>query len=127
MQTDRQTKTPNTKNTKNTKNMRATRKELEAVTNSIAFALGVPSEPYINTAAEGEPKRWRANVGAVYVSGAYGGYEIQQIANDAGGARSLVWEGHRPIGEAVKLARAFLAGVAQGKAVRFAAIQLGVE
>lgn len=94
---------------------RTTTAQLDTLARLIARALGVPEEPYTNTAAPGGPPRYVANPGAVYRSGAYGGHEFQQMTNPGEGARSLIWEGHIPAREAADRARAFLAGIYAGR------------
>lgn len=38
-----------------------------------------------------EPRGWHREVGSVRLAGAYGGYGVHQLANDAGGVHDLMY------------------------------------
>ena len=77
---------------------RITNKHLEAMTNRLNKLVGA------------EPKVWnketgKSNAGTYYVQGAYGGYRLERIANDGGGASDISLRGtKREIYEQIKTA-----------------------
>ena len=63
---------------------------LEARVRSLNARTGNPADPY---ALNEEAGRYVAQVGCYYVGEAYGGYRLEQIANDGGGCRDISLRG----------------------------------
>lgn len=59
----------------------------------------------------------KANIGHYTLSGAYGGYELQQIVTDGGGVTCPLYTGHVPKRELYNKMQAFISGIELGKEV----------
>ena len=89
--------------------MRVTKKQLENKVNYLNDLTGNDREPYIF--GQG------SNVGTYYIQGAYGGYQLQQIVNKSGGARTLLNTGYTTKKELYNNINSFLLGIELGKNV----------
>jgi len=96
---------------------RITKKQLEALIARINDALNVPQEPYAHDAdgklvltANG---RLIANAGTIYLSGAYGGYRLEQMCK-GGGSRDPLYSGYVSKRELYNVANAYLMGIETG-------------
>jgi len=69
---------------------RITSKTLDAIANRLNKLTNSPLEPYTRT-AEG---KLQANIGNFHISGAYGGYSLQRMANTSGGVNDVFNCGH---------------------------------
>lgn len=88
---------------------RITTKQMEALAALINRELGTPATAY---PARAEGVAHRANIGHVYWSRAYGGWQLVQITNEYGGVRAVLGHGHEPARIAWEKAHAFRAGLA---------------
>ena len=84
---------------------RITQKDLESIVNRINRTANMPMNAYTR-----EGDRNVANVGHYYVSGAYGGVQLLQIVNEAGGVRTIT-SGYCPKRELYYQMHAFLRGL----------------
>jgi len=89
---------------------RITMAHLENAVLRLNQALGRPESPY-SKASDGT---YKANLGNFHLSGAYGGYQLQEMASDGGGVRSHT-PGYAPKREVYNAIRAMLAGVSLAK------------
>ena len=89
--------------------MRITKKQLENKVNYLNDLTGNAREPYIFGKG--------SNVGTYYIQGAYGGYQLQQIVNKSGGARTLLNTGYTTKKELYNNINSFLLGIELGKNV----------
>lgn len=63
---------------------RITMAELEGAVDRLNRSLGRPATPY----TKDETGKYVANIGNFHLSGAYGGWQLQEMASDSGGVRS---------------------------------------
>ena len=89
--------------------MRITKKQLENKVNYLNDLTGNARKPYIFGKG--------SNVGTYYIQGAYGGYQLQQIVNKNGGARTLLNTGYTTKKELYNNINSFLLGIELGKNV----------
>lgn len=85
---------------------RITRKELDGAVNYLNRITGNDAEPYRK-----EGDQWVTNVGNFHVSGAYGGFALHQMGNEAGGIRDIFGQGHMPMRELYNLVHAYAKGI----------------
>jgi len=83
-----------------------TRKELEIVADRINRVTNNPIDPWGDNGS---------NVGTYYISGAYGGYNLEQIVNEQGGCRSVLRCGHISARELYYRMQAYLQGYEEAK------------
>lgn len=86
--------------------MRIGKKQLDDMVNTINTMIGQPSEPYTRDAAG-----LRANVGNYHLSMAYGGYALNRMVNESGGAADFFNKGHMTARELSNLLHGFIAGI----------------
>lgn len=65
------------------------KRELEILIKQINEKTGSPQEHYIRD----DSGRLRAQVGHYYISGAYGGVELERVVNEGGGCKSISRDG----------------------------------
>lgn len=87
--------------------MRINRKQLEQAAAHLNMLTNSPLETYTRT-AEG---KLIANVGNFYISGAYGGFSLERVCNESGGASCPLHTGHIKAAELLKLINTFYAGI----------------
>ncbi len=85
---------------------RITRSFLEAKANTINSMTKSPAEP--SRMVDG---KYCANVGNYHISGAYGGYCLHRMCNEAGGVSDVFDCGHIPARELAGLMSAYTAGL----------------
>lgn len=85
---------------------RITRSFLEAKANTINSMTKSPAEP--SRMVDG---KYRANVGNYHISGAYGGYCLHRMCNEAGGVSDVFDCGHIPARQLAALMSAYTAGL----------------
>jgi len=83
---------------------RVTEKQLETLVKRINEAAGTPLEPYVNVAG-----KFTAQVGNYHLSGAYGGWKLEQITNAQGGTRDITY-GYVPKRDLYEQLQAILTG-----------------
>jgi hypothetical protein len=66
---------------------RVTRKHADGAARALNEVLGLPVEPFDVLAEQGH--RWQ--VGCIHVSGVNGGYNIEQVSNEAGACKGLAY------------------------------------
>ncbi len=92
-------------------------KQLESLVERINDALGVPQTPYKEDtdgkAIRGENGSLIANAGTCYLTGAYGGYRIEQMCK-GGGSRDLLSIGYDTKRNVWNMAQAYLSGLNAG-------------
>lgn len=71
---------------------RITSKDLDVALSDLRIATGRTAQPY----ERDDSGNFRANVGALVLSGAYGGWELHEIVNEAGGVRVMSSGGYVP-------------------------------
>ena len=86
---------------------RITKKTLEKYCEILNRRTGHALEAYTRDDAG----KLRGNIGTYYIGGAYGGYSLNQIANEAGGVHMPINSGHVPARELYNMMRAYLAGI----------------
>lgn len=86
--------------------MRITSKTLYKLADQLNVMVGAPEHAWI-----GE----KAQVGHYYISGAYGGYALHKIINEAGGAEDVFGIGHMPARQLYNMMRAYKQGIWEGK------------
>ena len=86
---------------------RITRKNLESRIDTLNLMLG--NNPATFTRQDGG--KLVANIGTLYLSGAYGGYCVNRICNENGGVTTPIWEGHIPARDAYDRICAFMRGL----------------
>ena len=69
---------------------RITMNELNMAIDYMNEIAGTPKKPY----TQGKDGRLSANVNCYYLSQAYGGYSLHQMANNSGGCRDVFYCGH---------------------------------
>jgi len=85
--------------------MRITKRQLQNRIDHLNVMLGRPTAPYSNG---------KANIGTFYLSQAYGGYDLYEMANERGGVRDLFRCGHMPARELNNRIAAFMDGIMLG-------------
>ena len=85
---------------------RITRSFLEAKARTINMMTKSPAEP--SRMVEG---KYRSNVGNYHISGAYGGYSLHRMCNEAGGVSDVFDCGHIPARQLAALMSAYTAGL----------------
>jgi len=85
---------------------RITRKDLESATNRLNRITGHDPEPYRK-----EGDKWVANIGNFHISGAYGGYALHRMVNQAGGVSDIFRQGHMPMRDLYNLIHAYSDGI----------------
>lgn len=80
---------------------------LQAVVDRINRMTGSPIEPW---SKNGDGK-YHANIGNYHLSGAYGGYALHRMHNDAGGIVDVLRIGHVPKRTLYNAMHAFIAGI----------------
>jgi hypothetical protein len=85
---------------------RITIKMLEAQVRTLNERLGRPTEPWSATGPmmKGSGNHYRANIGNIHLSQAYGGVQVVEMVNDGGAVRSLT-DYHGPKREAWEVLR----------------------
>ena len=83
-----------------------TRKDLDSAVNLINRITGNEPEPYRK-----EGDKWVTNIGNFHVSGAYGGYALHRMCNEAGGISDIFQRGHMPMRELYDLIHAYRKGI----------------
>ena len=87
--------------------MRINKKTLQDKVNTINSLLKTEPEPYNKGAAAG----LRANVGNYHLSMQYGGYALNRMVNESGGATDVFNKGHMSARELSNLLHGFIAGI----------------
>jgi len=87
---------------------RTTQAELDTLVRQINEALG---RPIASWTRHDETSIYTANVGNIHLSQAYGGVQVVEMVNEAGGIRALT-SYHGPKREAAMFLRGMLAGIA---------------
>ena len=90
---------------------RITKKQLERLVNWINRATNSPETAF----TVDETGKYTANIGAFYLSGAYGGVNLVRICTDGGGVENVFNHGHVPKRQLWQEMRAFLAGLEAAK------------
>ena len=85
---------------------RITRANLDAMCAEINRTAGTPTEPWTR---HGDG-RLTANIGCYHLSGAYGGWSLEQMASEGGGVHAI-FSGYLPKRELYERMRAYLAGM----------------
>lgn len=93
---------------------RITRANLDWLVERINKATGNPLTTYTKT----KDGKYKANIGNYHLSGAYGGWALEQICSDGGGVHSTFGCGHVPKRDLYNRMRAFLEGLEAGKSVK---------
>lgn len=86
---------------------RITTKQIENLVKDINASLGVPNDPYSDT--RDNNGGLIANVGTVYVAGAYGGARLEQMCR-GGGSRDFLSTGYTTKRVVYDIAMAWLSG-----------------
>lgn len=89
-----------------------TKRELEAVVERLNRITNSPLATYTKQ----DNGKFTANIGNYHLSGAYGGYALHRIANEAGGVQDVLRSGHVPKAELCRLMHAYIQGVENTKA-----------
>lgn len=96
---------------------RITMKDLESIVARINRVAGFPDGEITRTPVHTQTdegvkvtSNFKWNIGAYTLSGAYGGWQLQQIVTDGGGIRCIT-HGYLPKREVYNQAQAFLAGM----------------
>ena len=97
---------------------RITRKNLERLCGMINREAGTPEATWTKR-GDGQLV---ANIGNYCIDGAYGGWELQQIANDMGGVRDISKGGHVTKRELYDTMHAYLNGMRAGKELQRGAV-----
>ena len=90
---------------------RITKAMLQGMCDRINRTVGAPLEPYTKQ----EDGTYKANIGNYHLDGAYGGWCIHRLMNDAGGCDTPIVDAHVPKRELWDLARAYCNGLHDGK------------
>lgn len=72
---------------------------------------GNPLEPY----TKGDDGRYHANIGNYHLAGAYGGFQVHQMATDGGGVNEPLYTGYIPKRELSERLSAYIRGIEVGK------------
>ena len=89
---------------------RITERDLEGMVTRLNGLTGHVNAAY----TRGDDGKLRANVGSYTLSGAYGGWELQQITNEGGGVTCPIGMGHLPKRELYGKLHAFIIGIESG-------------
>ena len=90
---------------------RITMRDLEATVRRINTICGTPQQPYeLVLATDDKPSRYEPQARCYHLSGAYGGYSLQQMCDTGSGVRSII-EGYRPKRELYELMHAYIRGM----------------
>jgi hypothetical protein len=84
---------------------RISKAQLQAVCDRINTVAGTPLQPYAKVGDKYEPQ-----ARCYHLSGAYGGYCLEQMCDTGSGVRSVI-SGYRPKRELYDLMHAFLRGL----------------
>ena len=87
--------------------MKITMRDLEGAVSTLNRITGQAPEPYTKTGA----CEHVANVGNYHLDGAYGGWKLNQMDNENGGARDVLSAGYVPKRELYNLVWAFIKGI----------------
>ena len=68
---------------------------------------GNPKEPYTRN----ESGQFKANRGNYHLSGAYGGWQLNQMCNEGGGCKDIFYVGYVPKRELFNLIAAYINGI----------------
>jgi len=90
---------------------RVTKKDLENIVLQINEATGNPTMPYTRQ----ENGKLKANVGNYHLSWAYGGVCLEQMSNEGGGVRTVLYTGYTTKSRLMDALQAYLAGIEKGK------------
>ena len=85
---------------------RTTHKQLEALVLHLNKMTGSPTESYTRT-----DKGLKANIGNYYISGAYGGVQLERICTDGGGCTVISKDGYGTKRQLETWIRAYMAGL----------------
>lgn len=91
---------------------RITSKKLDALCDRLNEMTGNPLSAYAKSEDGG---RWEAQPGCYHIDGAYGGYALYQICNDAGGCSDTLSLGHVPARQLYDAIHSFMRGIRAGK------------
>lgn len=89
--------------------MKITQKDLKAVCERLNNLTGNPVEPYKNVDG-----KFVSQIGCYHLSGAYGGYALNRMCNEAGGC-SDIFGYHMPKAELYRLMQAYIKGIELNK------------
>lgn len=89
---------------------RITRSFLEAKVRTLNSMMDAPMDAY--RTVDGKAV---ANIGNFHISGAYGGFCLHRMSNDAGGVSDVFSTGHIPARELAGLISAYMAGIYDGR------------
>ena len=89
---------------------RITTKDLQALCDRINTICGTPLKPYAKVGEKYEPQ-----ARCYHLSGAYGGYSLEQMCDTGSGVRSII-AGYRPKRELYELMHAYIRGLETKKA-----------
>jgi len=89
-----------------------TKRELEAVVERLNRITNSPLATYTKR----DDGKFTANIGNYHLSGAYGGYALHRLVNEAGGVQDVLRSGHVPKAELCRLMHAYIQGVENTKA-----------
>jgi len=93
---------------------RITEKHLEAKVAYLNELMGVPAKPWRATTPEefaATGRGFKANIGNFHIAGAYGGWELHQMATEGGGVNTPLLSGYVPRRELGNLINAYITGV----------------
>lgn len=90
---------------------RITVKHLRGLCNTLNKITGNPLEAYGRDATG----KFKANIGAHYIDGAYGGWELHQICTEGGGVNCPLSTGHCSARELYNAMHAYLRGLEDGR------------
>lgn len=86
---------------------RITRKTLQSVVDRLNRETGSPANPW----TKGEDGKYRSNIGNFHLSGAYGGWSLHRMINEAGAVSDVFSGGHVPARELYNQIHAYLRGI----------------
>lgn len=87
--------------------MRITKSDLETGVARLNHLAGTPKEPY----SKGEDGHYHPNALCYHLSGAYGGYQVQQICTQGTGVHTPITAGHVTKRECYDTLHAFINGM----------------
>lgn len=96
-------------NQKKGQKMKITKEKLRGIITHLNYVTGSLDEPYTKTKDENGRIKLTPNVGCYYLSGGYGGYQVQRMSN-GGGCSCPLGEGYYPKAELVRMIRAYING-----------------
>ena len=88
---------------------RITEKHLQGLVDHLNELTEMPKEPWTKTGDNGSP--FVANIGNYHLSGAYGGWALEQMSTTGGGVRSVFECGYQPKRDLYNRIRAFMQGI----------------